>query len=214
MASLITGPSSSSSSSTTTTRWPRPVLGAVVGACLLVAMVACSSDSSDGDKAAETTAKATSTTEADEATTSTTGGKATTTSSTAADSEGGEATPTTAGEADPSRFSGLLDGQDDVEVGFRREGANLVDFKAAGIMVTCLPLGDGEESTVSVDVDIDEVPVDEGGAVEFLLEDADYSPSLSGAFNEAEQFIGTLFLNGGDDESVCGGEFSFVAEAG
>lgn len=192
----------------------RPLLGAVLGAALVVAVVGCSSDGDDAGKASDSSSKAASTTTARETTTTTSPEDSTATTTTSIAASDDTETPTTAASGDPSAFSGPLDGQDGVDVKFRREGSKLVDLTAADIALTCLPLGDGEETTVAVDVDIDEVPVAESGVVDFLLEDADYSPSLSGEFNDAGQFVGTLSLNGGDDESVCGGEFSFVAAPG
>lgn len=202
MASRPTGPAPTAR---------RARLGAAALALVLAgALVACSSDGSDGGDAKAATT--TTTVAADE--TTTTAADAATSTTAPAD---GEATTTTApssGGGSSSSFSGPLDGQDGAVVRFERGASALTDFTVEGLSLACMPLGDGEESTTATDVVLAEVPVDGNGRVEFTDQDADFHPTVSGEFNAAGEFVGSLSLNGEKGDSACGGEFSFVATAG
>ncbi len=85
-------------------------------------------------------------------------------------------------------------------------------FAVQDLVVDCFPLeGGAEQQTRTVDVSIEDVPVDDDGMVDHNDPDAPYSPVLSGLFNDDGEFIGSLELRSEQDGYLCGGEFTFAA---
>ena len=108
-------------------------------------------------------------------------------------------------------FGGAIDGQAaGIDISFTKADGAIRNFTVRNLDIQCLPLDDGEATTRTIDVVLDQVPVGADGMVDYTDEDADFAPQLSGSFADDGRFIGGLYLSQEVDGSVCGGEFTFV----
>ncbi len=182
---------------------------AVVALVSLAALVlaGCSSDGSDGSEGggSATTGDAPIETSAPDASTTTVAGNG-------IDDTPATTTTTAAPVDDPTDadYAGEFQGVD-ATVTFHRTADALTDFEVSEVELACLPLGDGDPSTRTTTVSVAEVPVGDGGSVDFAAEDEAYDPAITGTFADDGTFAATIYFSGQRDDASCGAELALTA---